>query len=212
MEIDFFVHPEHVINTGYPFYEEYIESIREVYDRSDFPVLVYGRVGDKFDDRFPEERIVRSASFINKRVPEDRGEVCPEDWGKFIDILKEGDQYRIHGSFFGKCVDHFAAQLFGYLGRNEHWHDWWGHGDKKDIEEEVKLLIEHEIQGEVVNSGIRYGTVLAPPDDIEVQTPSPLRKLFGRYTFGDYNYQMMDEQTKIFYSEGVKYVWDPFFR
>ena len=114
-------------------------------------MLIKGHERGSFEENFSPDQVVKSASYFVYTMPIDRGEVAPEDWAKFTDIVDKGNQFRIHGSYFGQCTAAFGIQLFGYLHRKQHWHSWTGIEDESLAQEEDALLKQHEKQGDIAN-------------------------------------------------------------
>jgi hypothetical protein len=200
MTIDFFVHPEHAILTGYPYkgiHDEYISHLKQILDKSKLPVLVNGLAVGEFDKLFPPERTLTSASHYIIDLPFDYGEVAPCDWDKFEEIVKQDNDFRVHGAHFGECTEGFAVQLFAYLKRKEHWHDWRGTVDKDAQKLQEKLRKAHESKGDFLNCGIKYGVVIAPPKNCaKIIKPGWIPFISKKH--GNITYQLMDKDAVIY--------------
>jgi hypothetical protein len=200
MTIDFFVHAEHAILTGYPYkdvHDKYISHLKRILDKSKLPVLVNGLASGEFDRLFPAERTLASASHYVVEIPFDRGEVAPYDWGKFEEIVKQGNDFRVHGAHFGECTEGFAVQLFAYLKRKEHWHDWMGIPDRDAEKIQEKLRKAHEANGDFLNCGVKYGVVIAPPKNcVKITKPGWIPFISKKH--GNITYQLMDQDSVVY--------------
>lgn len=195
MIVDFFVHPEHPIKTGYrntQNYQRYIEHLAHLLKESQFPVLIKGLEPGEFDNSFSLNRVLSSASHYIVDFPVDRGEVAQRDWDKFTGLVNLGKEFRVHGSYFGQCTQGFAVQLFGYLHRKEHWN---GTADEKERKLQKKLEKMHEWKGDFRSSGIRYGTVIAP-ESMKIKIRSPSWLFLSPH--GNVAHQLIDEKTVIY--------------
>lgn len=200
MRIDFFVHPEHAIKTGFSnktLYNRYLAELYEIYKNSDLPILIAGNEKGEFDELFSLEERLQSSSHFIMDFPIDRGEIRPSEWERYTEIVVQGTEFRVHGSYFGECTEGFATQLFGYSFCNEHWYNWMGHIPKEFIDIQKKKLKFHEKKGNYSYSNIRYGTVLTPPKPPKIIKRSFLSKMFGK-PHGNITFQLMDSQTKLY--------------
>ena len=209
MTIDFFVHPEHACyeEGRYPnreVYQQYRTGLVHVLELSEFPILITGHYpSESFQHKIPQENHLESASFYISEYPANSGEIHPKDWEKFVKLLsgREGEGMRIHGANFGECTEGFAVQLFAYLFRREHWHDWEFYpsynGNDADFKREEELRMNHQKAGDFRKSKIRYGTALHPVQKkikIIKTSVNPLSK----FRNGNITYQLMDDQTLVY--------------
>ncbi len=207
MTIDFFVHPEHACyeEGKYPdgeIYQRYRASLLGTLESSDFPILINGLAPEaNFGWRIPKSNQLESASYFVGEYLIERGEISPQDWEKFKRLLSgyEGEELRIHGSNFGECTEGFAIQLFAYLIREEHWHDWGFNPDFEgkgvDFKKEWRLRMGHQKNGDFRNSNIRYGNVLRPLRKIDVKKPSWNR--FSKFRHGNVTHQLVDDNSLV---------------
>ncbi len=160
MTIDFFVHPEFdgkafkwkgEVKKEYP---DYLLHLKKILDRSRFPVLIREEGGDLFF----KENIPLENQFISNTPS--CGHVSPDDWERFTILLKgnKSKNMRVHGSYYGLCVDGFAVQLFAHISKGEHWFI----KSEKDKEEVIKMVEEHRLNKDFSSSRIKYGVVLYP--------------------------------------------------
>lgn len=206
MPIDFFVHPEHARLTGYPkqdMHEKYSDHLKRVLAESRLPVLVNGLEEGEFNRLFPQERILESTSFYVIDYPFDHGEIAPCDWEKFISIIGQEREFRVHGCYLGECTEGFAVQLFAWLKRGEHWHNWKGRGlsdeDKQAYKKQKRLRKQHEKQGDFRDCGIKFGVVLSAPHPKPIKKSSFIRiPLLTRRPYGNITWQLIDENTRIY--------------
>ncbi|NTV24067.1 MAG: hypothetical protein HGA85_06900 [Nanoarchaeota archaeon] len=143
------------------------------------------------------EQRIESASYFICDCPVDLGEVSPSGWEQFTALADRGDSYRVHGSFFGQCTEGFAVQLFAYIKRREHWHNWRAAVDKEGAACQDKLRGQHEYAGDFKNSNIRFGVVLAPTEPIKIARPSLISTLCKK-PHGNITYQLMDDRTIVY--------------
>ena len=198
MNIDFFVHPEHAKELGNEDYQEYISRLKRTYEQSECPILISGYIKGDFDDQFPLERKIESASYHIYEAPIHRGEVAPTDWEKFTALIKEVESYRVHGSFFGLCAEGFAVQLFAHLKRGEHWNNWRCIYDEDELKIQNKLRRKHERKGDFKNSPIKYGIVLSNSGKC-ARPKKPFLKFFSRIPHGNITHQLIDEETVVYF-------------
>ncbi len=211
-KIDFFVHPEHghIDYGGHPDqveYKRYIECLLDEAEVSEYPVLVTGNFSTGiFEEIIPEERRVRSDSgyfsVSGQKFPRDRGEVHRDDWERFVRLIPdEYDDMRVHGAYFGGCPEGFAVQLFAYIWRGEHWHDWVTEEGNNIFGQKVnesKLRKFHELNGDFRKSKIRYGTVLHLPTLQPIDGCSGVIKPIEGLPHGNIAYQLLDSGSRIF--------------
>ena len=198
--IDFFVHPEFALHTGFSrteSYEKYMEDIKRLIKESSCPVLINDSDKTELEIEFPKGNVLDSASHYIDEYPINRGEVRPEYWKRFTRIVNGGDNHRIHGSFLGECTTGFAIQLFAYLKRNEHWHDWHCEIDEERFKEEKALAKKHEEKGDFLTSTIKIGTVLALAKIESIRKPGIIPRILFKDK-GNITYQLIDKQTKVY--------------
>lgn len=168
MKIDFFVHPDYAFNRygQSKNYKEYIKHLTQVFDESKFPVLVKGRDKGNFDNKFSIDNILQSIYLYKKNEIDELGEIIPRDWHRLKEIVDQGDEFRVHGSYYGECTLNFSVQLFAYLHRKEHWHNWGYAQHDKDSKRQKQLRLKHELNGDFNKSNIKYGIVLRHGEEI----------------------------------------------
>ena len=205
MKVDFFVHPEHPALTGYPITEEYnkyLEELIKIQEQSSRPILIEGLEKGNFSKRFTTQHTLQSNSFYIIDYPCDYGEIIPQDWEKLEGLVSKEDEIRVHGAFLGECTEGFAVQLFAYLNKGLHWHNWRGTPkyNKEEYEEERRLIKKYEKNGDFRNSQIRFGTVMAP-NRKKRRIIKPSRISFFGLKYGNITYQLIDSLTKIYKSK-----------
>ena len=200
MRIDFFVQPDHAFITGYPnepVLNAYRAHISRVFEKSECPILISGLERGEIDTRFSVEQILQSASYVHNDEPFDHGEVAPPDWHKFTEIVKRGNEFRVHGSYFGQSTQEFAVQLFAYLHLSDHWHNWTREENLQDKHLQTLFTKLYQSRGDYAKSPIKYGVVLSSFNPVKVQEPSLLGILTGKL-HGNITHQLMDDKTVVY--------------
>ena len=209
--IDIFIHPDFIFEDTQgrynpPSYNKYLDALIQRWDSSEMPILLQGIDWHKrFVERVSKEGAkFDTASYCMYDMPSfEVGEVHPNDWKGFTSLTDsvEADQIRIHGSFYGECLEGFAVQLYAHRYLGEHWHDWWGasQGIKKTRKYEKKKRKELEKQGAYQKSNIRYGIVHSPrkPKKVILRPKNRILMAFTRYPFGNITHQLTDQDTKL---------------
>ena len=205
MTIDFFVHPEHACyeegrHPNREIYQQYQSGLINVLESSEFPILITGHHSSGvFEQQISIDSRLESASFYVSEYLANLGEIHPKDWEKFAELLsgREKEEMRIHGANFGECTEGFAVQLFAYLFRGEHWHNWEFYpsynGNEADFKKEEELRVNHQKAGDFRKSRIRYGKVLHPNLKFDKKFRKP-NKLPGIKI----SRQLTDDITKIY--------------
>lgn len=125
--------------------------------KSRFPILIKEEGGDDFF----KETISLKNQFLSD-TPK-YGHVSQDDWERFTELLNstKTEDMRVHGSYYGLCVDGFAIQLFAYLNLKVNWFTNFKTHTKKN-EKLFKMVEKHRLKKDFLSSGIKYGTVLYP--------------------------------------------------
>ena len=213
--IDIFVHPDIIHdqtrgNYNPPSYQTYFDDLIKKWESSECPILIEGIEGNK---RFLETivkkgKIFGSASYWLYDIPPfERGEICCNEWKKFVSLLNEinGQEFRIHGSYYGECTEGFAVQLYAHIYLKEHWHDYngldteWESIERKERKKRKKL----EKSGAYKDSNIRFGIVHSPRIPKKVIPPAKFLRLFRRYPHGNITYQMTDKKTILVIPDSI---------
>ena len=184
MRIDFFIHPEYGFERygQNKNYKDYIKNLTNVFNESELPVLVKGRKNGNFDNQFSIENTLESIYLDLKKDKIQRGEIIPRDWNRLKEFVDEADEFKVHGSYYGECLLSFSVQLFAYLHRNEHWHNWLYAVPKISFKREKDLRLKHELNGDFKKSNLKYGIVLR----------------HGEEMISSINEQLTDKETVIY--------------
>lgn len=207
MVIDFFVHPEHAKDwyTKKKIYDSYMDSLKNKLQKSELPIIIKGLRKSPFEDLLPVTNCIKSNSFTNcgGGVSNDYGEVHPNDWDNFVNLIEnhKDAEMRVHGSFYGWCVEKFAEQLFAYIHLQEHWKNWkFGFEfNEESFRRELQLKKHHLVKGNFKKSKIKYGKTLFPPKRILLPARKGLNYFYNSIrSYGDLSFQLTDENTTIF--------------